>query len=231
MTLIVLLLAIVVIVVGVRRQRQQARKQRQMMLHRLRDWLGVEEINDPGLQKWVNGLSAEEASVLLDLLNGYFASLNWEINWLFSPHLKKIPALQQAVEEGVLAYMRSILDSLQLVEDVRAYNTYLELVRKPKGRKQFSLIQKLYESLAAQKAIKPGKAKRGLFARRALQKEQIAAVLQVFDREPDLAMKSLKALLTNKAVADTQLLGVAPIAQPSAPVADVSTALASTATA
>jgi hypothetical protein len=180
------------------------------MLQQLRTWLSNEEIDDPSLQLWVNRLSADEASILLDLLNGYFASLNWEMKWLFSPHLQKTPALQHAVEEGMLAYMRSILASLQLVEDVRAYNVFVELTGKPNGRRQSALIQKLYDVLVEQKIIKRGKKKSGLFAGRAMQKEQTAAVLQAFDREPIQAMNALKAILSAEAAADVQrITGVA----------------------
>ncbi|MBI1296941.1 hypothetical protein GC175_18470 [bacterium] len=204
MSLLIVLLAAIVLIVAWIQQRRQARRQRQLLLRQLRAWLRADESLAPDLQRWIVTLSADEADVLLDLLNGYFASLNWELTWLFSPHLQKLPTLKQAAEEGVRAYMRSILASLQLVEDVSAYNTYLDLLKKPKERRQFSLIQKIYSELAAHKIVKPVAKKRGLFAQQTVRKAQIAAVLEAFESSPDIAMRLLKTLLTAEATAEIQ---------------------------
>jgi hypothetical protein len=83
-------------------------------------------------------------------------------------------------------------------------------VQKPTGRRQSALIQKLYESLVEQKIIKQAKKKKGLFAGRDMRKEQTAAVLQAFDREPIQSMNALKAILSAEAAADVQrITGVA----------------------
>lgn len=204
MSVLIVLLAAVVLVGAWVQRRRRARRQRLLVLRQLREWLSTDETLEADLQRWIHTLSADEADVLLDLLNGYFASLNWELTWLFSPHLQKTPALKEALEEGVRAYMRSILASLQLVEDVRAYNTYLDLLKKPKGRHEYSLIQKIHGELAARKIVKPIAKKRGLFAKRAVRKAQIESVLEAFEHRPDIAMHSLKTLLTAEATAEIQ---------------------------
>lgn len=204
MGLIILLVGVLLAVGGWVQRRRRKRSQRRLIVHQLRSWLSADDARDPQLQRWVNGLSADEADVLLALVNGYFASLNWKLSWLFSPQLQKTPQLQHAIEEGVLAYMRSILASLQLIEDVRAYTTYVDLLRKPKGRRQFSLIQKLYSALLAQEIVDQPALQRGRQRRKATRNEQITTVLGAFDREPAVAMATLKVLLADEATTDIQ---------------------------
>lgn len=204
MSLLIVLVAVIVLIFAWVQRRRRSRRQRVILLRQLREWLSADETLDPDLQRWINTLSADEADVLLDLLNGYFDSLNWELTWLFSPHLQKTPALKQALAEGVRSYMRSILASLQLVDDVRAYNTYLDLLKKPRGRHEYSLIQKIYSELAARKIVEPVTKKRGIFAQRAVYKAQIESVFDAFERKPDAAMHSLKALLAAEAAAEIQ---------------------------
>lgn len=200
--LIVLSLIIIVIVW----QRRNEQKRRRLVLRQLRSWLGAQQALEPTLQRWANGLSTREASVLLDLLSGYCTSLNWELNWLFAPQLQKVPALKQAIEEGVMAYAGSILASLQLVEDVQAYHAYVALLQKPNSRQQFTLIQKLYNALSAQGIIPPVTPKRQWFRRQPTRKQKIVAVIESFDREPTRAMATLKSLLETEALADVQQL-------------------------
>ena len=218
MILIFLLLVILLVVGGWLHQRRRTQKHRRLIMQQLRGWLSADETRDPQLQRWVNGLSTDEADVLLALVNGYFASLNWELRWLFSPQLQKTPLLQQAVEAAVLAYMRSILASLQLIDEVRAYNTYVDLLCKPNGRRQFSLIKKLYGALVAQEIVEPTVKKRRILGSKAARKEQIAVVLGAFEREPAMAMATLKVLLAIEATADVQeMMDLAPSAAVTAP--------------
>ncbi len=201
--MLVLLLILSVVVIGVLwRQRNARKKHRWLVLRQLRSWIGAQAASDPYLQRWVNGLSISEADVLVDLLTGYCTSLNWELTWLFTPHLQKAPNLKQAIEESVMAYARSILVSLQLVEEARVYNAYVALLQKPTDRKQFALVQKLYKALSDQGVIKP--ITPPWFHRQPTRKQKIAAVVAAFDREPAPAMATLNVLLTMAAMADVQ---------------------------
>ncbi len=209
--MIVLLLLLIVLAAGVtlfiRRRTQQQRHRR---LRQLRQWLGAQHNDNPYLQRWINGLSTSEAEVLLDLLTGYCTSLNWELTWLFTPQLQKVPALQQALEEGVKTYAGSILTALQLGEEVQLYKAYSALVQKPTQRKQFALIQKLYQELTQRGAITIDPNAKRWFRRRPTRRQQINAVIDAFEREPVLAMAVLKLLLVTAAQADVeQLTGVA----------------------
>ena len=185
-------------------RRRYLRHRRQLTLRQLRRWVGEHTALDPELQQWVNGLSSQEAEVLLDLLSGYCTSLNWELSWLFTPHLQKTPVLKQALEEGVVAYACSILASLQLVDDVYLYKTYLALAQKPKARKQFVLIQKLYQKFNEEGALVPLETKYSWWRRQPSKRQKIAAVTRVFDQDPALAMVILKTLLIDEAEATVQ---------------------------
>ena len=208
----VLLLLLSLVIIGVVWRRRNAQKHRRLVLRQLRRWLGAQETLEPMLQRWVNGLSVSEADVLLDLLAGYCTSLNWELTWLFTPQLQKVPTLKQALEESVMAYARSLLASLQLVEEVHAYNAYVALLQKPASRQQFTLVQKLYNALREQNVIKPVTTKRQWFRRQPTRKQKIAAVLASFDREPVRAMATLKALLVAEALVDVQqITGATPL--------------------
>ncbi|MCX6044247.1 MAG: hypothetical protein NT075_03990 [Chloroflexi bacterium] len=204
-TLLLLLSLVIIVLVWQRRNEQ---KHRRLVLRQLHSWIGVQAASDLHLQRWVNGLTAREADVLVDLLAGFCTSLNWELTWLFTPQLQKVPILKQAIEESVMAYARSILASLQLVEDVRAYNTYISLLQKPTGRKQFTLIQKLYAALREQNVIS-STPKRKWFTRQPTRKQKINAVIESFDRDPVRAMETLKALLEIEAGLDVeQITGI-----------------------
>lgn len=199
-----LFILIILAVIGVLWRQRSLRRRRQMTLRQLRRWIGEQTALDPELQRWMNGLGAGEAGVLLDLLDGYCTSLNWELSWLFTPHLQKTPVLKQALEEGVIAYACSILASLQLVDDVHLYKTYLALSQKPKARKQFALIQKLYKKLGEQGALVAAETKHSWWRRQPSPRQQIAAVTRVFDQDPALAMAILRTLLIDEAEATVQ---------------------------
>ena len=204
MFLLLLLIILFLLGFGFVQQRRLTRKRRQSLLRQLHKWLGTQQAGDPQLRQWVNGLSATESEVLLDLLTGYCSSLNWELNWLFAPHLQKVPTLKQAIEEGVMAYMRSILASLQVVDEVETYRAYVALMRKPLWRKQSSLMQKLYQAMSAQGVIMPLAQKRRWFRRLPTHKQKVALITAAFDRQPLAAMNSLKSLLTAEAETDFQ---------------------------
>lgn len=177
---------------------------RQQTLRQLRRWIGEQTTLDPELQRWLNGLSATESEVLVDLLDGYCTSLNWELSWLFTPHLQKTPVLKQALEEGISAYACSILASLQLVDDVYVYKTYLALSQKPQARQQYVIIQKLYKKLAERGALLAPEKQYSWWRRQPPQRQQIAAVTRVFDQDPGMAMALLKGLLIDEAEATVQ---------------------------
>lgn len=206
----VLLLLLLVLAGGIGWwMRRRTRQQRHLRLRQLRQWLGAHHLDNPYLQRWLNGLSPAEAEVLLNLLTGYCTSLNWELAWLFTPQLQKTPALQHALEEGIKTYTSSILTALQLGEEVRAYKAYSALVQKPTQRKQFALIRKLYGELTQRSVIKADPKARRWFRRQPSRKQQIRAVIDAFEREPVLAMTVLKALLVAEAQAEVeQLTGV-----------------------
>ena len=234
MLLLAALLILIMVSGGWALQRRRARRQRRLLLHQLREWLSVPSRDaalsqagdslDLDLQRWVNSLSADEAAVLLNLLKGFFASLNWEMNWLFSAHLRKVPALKTAVEEGVVAYMRAIFASLQLEGDVHAYKAYLEMAKKPRARRHLSRIRHIYAELVAQKIVKPTAKRRGIFGGGDVAiKTQIAAVLEAFETHPEAAMHALQSRLAYEATAEIQKLtgrstGAAPTTYPGATV-------------
>lgn len=209
MTLLLLLLIILAGGIGWW-MRRRTRQQRRLRLRQLRQWLGDHHVDNPQLHRWINSLSQAEAEVLFDLLTGYCTSLNWELTWLFTPHLQKTPALQQALTEGIKSYTTSILTALQLGEEVRAYKAYRALVQKPTQRKQFTLIRKLYGELTRRSVIKANAKAQAWFRRQPTRKQQISAVIDAFEREPVVAMAVLKTLLVAEAQADVeQLTGVA----------------------
>jgi len=196
-------------------QRRRAYRHKRALTQQLRTWAGQQTMLDPTLQQWIAGLSTAEATVLVELLQGYCTSLNWELSWLFAPQIKKAPALQQALEESVMVYARSILHSLQLEEDVRTYHAYLALMRRPAERRQRWLVQRLYAGLHAAGLTAPEeqRVKRGFFIRRSVRKTaekppppkaQIAAIQQAFDHHPVLAMTLLKQALSEEALKSIQ---------------------------
>lgn len=196
MIAIVALLALVVIATGIPwRRRAQEQKRLRMVLLQIRTWLNTDELRDPEIRQWLSGLSAQEADLLTNRLRVYLSSLNWKLNWLFTPELKKAPALQQAVDGGALAYLRAMLASQQLIDDARAYEVYLNLLQRPNDRRHATLQRKLYTTLVAQDLIDPASVRRRPFRRGANRKAQAAAVLNAFERQPEASMQALKTLL------------------------------------
>ena len=196
-------------------QRRRDYRHKRALTQQLRTWAGQQTTLDPALQRWITGLSTAEATVLVELLQGYCTSLNWELTWLFASQIEKAPALKQALEESVTVYARSILHSLQLEEDVRSYHAYLALMQRPAARHQRWLVQRLYADLHAAGLIVPEeqRVKRGFFLRRSVRKTskkppthkaQIAAIQQAFDHNPVLAMTRLKQALSEEALKSIQ---------------------------
>ncbi|MCB0107634.1 MAG: hypothetical protein KDE53_17055, partial [Caldilineaceae bacterium] len=138
---------------------------------------------------------------LLDLLDGYCKSLNWELRWLFAPQIKKAPALRLALEESVSAYVRAILHSLQMEADIQAYQAYVAFEKNPTGRKQRTLVQQLYQKVNDDHFTPPTKRLLGRFRRKdPTTKAQVAAIQQAFERDPARTMALLKDVLAADAV-------------------------------
>lgn len=208
----ILLLFIVGIGYEVQRK-QRSRRHKRALIQQLYAWAESNSALDRDLQQWIQRLPATEAAVLVELLTGYCASLNWELEWLFAAQIERAPLLKQALEENVTAYARAILTGLQVEQDVRAYHAYLEFARKPTARKQRTLVQKLYPRLEAQgltvenespsklrflprfAAMKPRKRANKAPTR----KEQITAIQRAFENNPGRAMEALKQTLTKEA--------------------------------
>lgn len=207
-------LLLLLLIVGFEMQKRQRNRQRkQALTQQLYTWAEQNSTLDPDLQQWIHRLPATEASVLVDLLTGYCTSLNWELAWLFAPQIERAPVLKQALEESVSAYARAILTSLQMEEDVRAYQAYLAFARKPSARNQRRLVQQLYPKLHAEGVIPRAAAPRewrflpkfsagnkGKANKKPpTHKEQIAAIQRAFEQNPIHAMEVLKQVLTEEA--------------------------------
>ncbi|MEZ4734838.1 MAG: hypothetical protein R3E79_47705 [Caldilineaceae bacterium] len=209
-----LLPLLLLLIIGFELQRRQRnRRRKQTLTQQLYTWADQTLTLDPELQQWIHRLPAAEASVLVNLLTGYCTSLNWELAWLFAPQIERAPVLKQALEESVSAYARAILTSLQMEEDVRAYQVYLAFARKPTARHQRRLVQRLYPKVQTGKgglgAAEPrewrflpkfstGK-KNKANTRPPTHKEQIAAIQRAFDQNPVYAMEALKEVLAEEA--------------------------------
>lgn len=182
--------------VGLFWRRARTRKQRVLRIAQLRQWAADHGALEPALQQWIQRLPADKAQILLELLDGYCASLNWELNWLFAPQIAKAPELKLVLEESVSAYARAILHSLQMEADVAAYQAYVALEKDPNARKQQPLVEQLYEKVNHEQLTPPTKRFFGRFSRKgASAKAKIAAIQQAFDRDPALAMAALKEVL------------------------------------
>lgn len=186
-----------------RRRRAQERKRLQLVLLQVRAWLNAGELTDPDVRRWLSGISAQDADAMTTRLRAYLASLNWRPNWLFTPELKKSPALQQAVNESATTYLRSMLASQQLAHDARAYEIYLDMLQNRHKGRHSALIRGLYEALVAQQIIDPKTVRRRPFSRKVSRKNQLMAVLSAFERQPEAAMQVLKTLLTDPALLNT----------------------------
>ena len=186
----------ILLIIGVVWRRRRAMKQRRRQIEQLRRWAAQHSELEPALQQWIQRLPAAEAHVLLDLLNGYCTSLNWELTWLFAPQIQKAPELKRVLEESISAYVRAILYSLHMEADVAAFHTYVAFEKKPTARKHRPLVERLYQKVNHERLTPPTKRFFGRFARKeASTKEQIAAIQQAFERDPVHAMAALKQVL------------------------------------
>ncbi len=181
-------------------RRRQARRRKQASVLQLRTWAAEHQALDPALQQWMKRLSATEAEVLFDLLNGYCTSLQWELTWLFAPQIKKAPALQAILEENVSAYARTILLALQMEADVQAYQAYVAFEQKPTDRSHRTLVEQLYVKVDDGGLTPQVKRFWGRFSRKGVTtKQQVTAIQQAFERDPAKAMAFLKEALSNDA--------------------------------
>jgi hypothetical protein len=213
MLLLIVIILLSVLVLGVFWRRRRERKQKQQRIEQLRTWAAQHQALDPVVQAWIQSLTASEAEVLVELLNGYCTSLNWELGWLFAPQIKKAPVLHDALEESVSAYAHAILRSLQLEADVRAYQAYLAFDKKPDARKQRALVQQLHAKVDDHGlAPSPGGFLRRFRRKEVTRQEQIAAIRHAFERDPAQTMALLKETLVDEADAVVRRLHADPAA-------------------
>ena len=197
---LIIIILLSLFILGVIWRRKRDRQHKQARIQQLRTWAAHHQAIEPTLQQWMLRLPAAEAEVLLDLLNGYCTSLNWELGWLFAPQIEKAPALQAALAESVSAYAQTILRSLQMAEDVRAYHAYLAFDKKPTARKHRELVQQLYAKIDNQGATAPAKKFFRRFGKKtATRQQQIDAIRQAFERDPAHTMALLKETLLGEA--------------------------------
>lgn len=194
------------------RKRQISRRHKRTLIQQLYSWAESNSTLEKDLQQWLQRLPADEAAVLVELLVGYCASLNWDLEWLFAEQIGRAPRLQQALEENVATYIRSIVTSLQMEQDVQGYQAYLKFANKPTARNQRTLVQKLYPRLHAQGLTTETQVTSKLnflpkFIKRfpspkanklPTHREQIAAIQRAFDQNPTLAMEALKQTLSKE---------------------------------
>lgn len=197
---IIVIAIILLLTVGLYWRTTRARNLRRLRIAQLRQWAVEHDALEPALQEWIQRLPTTEAQVLLDLLDGYCTSLNWELNWLFAPQIKKAPVLKVALEESVSAYARAILHSLQMEADVQAYQVYVAFEKKPTARKQRTLVAQLYQKVNEERLTPRTKRFFGRFSQKdASRKDQVSAIQQAFDRDPAQAMAALKEVLATDA--------------------------------
>lgn len=218
MVLLALIFLVLLFAVTLLLRRQQRQHQR-ALIRQFYTWVGQPHGLDATLQQWINALSDAEAELLVKLLQGYCASLNWELEWLFAPQIEKAPLLRDALVDSVRAYARTILTSLQMEVDVRAYQAYVAFSRKPTNRKQSALVQKLYRQISAAGIIPPlEKVKRRFLSKQPTRKHQITVIQQAFEQKPAQAMEVLKQLLIEDAATSVRAIKPqVPISQPPGP--------------
>lgn len=213
---VVLILILLLFGINLLWQRRRERQRKLALTRQLYAWAGKQATLDPVLQQWIKRLPANEAAVLVELLEGYCHSLQWELAWLFAPQIERAPVLKAALEESVMTYAHSLLTALQMEADVQAYQTYVMFSGKPAARKHRPLVGKLYKQLdQAGLTVVPEPPTKASFLRRYLpqrptnakaaqkaltHKEQVATIQRVFTQEPARAMESLKQVLLQDAV-------------------------------
>ncbi|MCB0063356.1 MAG: hypothetical protein KDE19_14645 [Caldilineaceae bacterium] len=197
MLIFVLIMGSVLLFVSFWRGRR-ARERRHRQCSRLRAWAASHDALDPVVQQWIARLSTDEIEVLYTLLNGYCASLQWQLDWLFAPQIKKAPELQAVLEESIRIYARMLLLSLQMELDVLAYQSYLEFEKRPAARKQRPLVNKLYAKIDRSALTPPPtRALHRLAHKKVTPKAQVAAIRKAFAEDPVKTMQFLKEILAD----------------------------------
>ena len=191
--LIGLLLAIGLVV---RMQRMQ--EQRQMQRQRLRRWVTQHKSLDLDLRHWVLDLSEPETQVLLELLTGYCASINTQLDWIFSSKIANAPVLKSELEASVSIYLQTIFHFLQLEEDVIAFQAFLAFDKKPAARRQRRLVDQLYTNIKSQGPTESAKRLIQRFRPKKISRlEKIATIRQAFDNDPAATMTALKEIIAD----------------------------------
>lgn len=209
---LLLILLLFLALMGYLLERRHRHRQKQALIRNLYAWADHAPTLDPDLQRWIQRLPFAEATVLVNLLSDYCASLNWELTWLFGSQIERAPVLKQAIEESVSDYARAILTALQLEPDVQAFLAYAEFARKPGARKQRRLVTKLYPKIEAEgiAATENPARKWGFLPRSFAQgdkkrkktpsyKEQVRLIQQAFEQDPARTMEVLKRTLIREA--------------------------------
>lgn len=183
--------------IGIILVRWRALYQKRTRLHALRTWAMRSSAVEPLLQQWIEHMPPEQLAVLLDLLDGYCTSLKWQLDWLFASEIQNAPTFHSALEEGVSTYARTILLSLQMAEDVRAYQAYVAFEKHPNTSAQRKLVQQLYTKIQHEHITPTAQ---GFFRRSSEQpithNDRVAAVRAAFTADPARAMAALKEVLT-----------------------------------
>ncbi|MEM7130908.1 MAG: hypothetical protein AAF702_31595 [Chloroflexota bacterium] len=190
---LIALIIVFLTILGYRwRAGRRQREQRTIRGQQFRSWVIGHRSMDSRLQQWILGLSPIEREILLDLLDGYCNSLNWRLNWLFTPAIKKAPRLHGVVDENVRAYAEMILVSLQMEIDVHAYQTYLDFEQRPTARTQRTMVHQLYSKIEKSKLMPARGRLLGRFSRNdATLSRQIATIKYTFEHSPAQAMDML----------------------------------------
>ncbi|MEM7125864.1 MAG: hypothetical protein AAF702_06035 [Chloroflexota bacterium] len=184
---------------GRRRKRIERRKKRVQQIHRLQRWMIQYQSEEPMFQLWKRSLSEKDSELLLELLEGYCTTLNWDLDWLLSSEIKKAPELQEALEVSISGYLETIFLSLQKDQDVQAYLSYLAFMEAPTAHKYRDLLKVLYGKLAQDGLIPlTQNSFRLLRWRRPTIKQQIAAIKYAFEQDPARPMQLLKEVLVEE---------------------------------
>lgn len=208
MLLIIVPVLITLSAIGLILGRWRVAHRKQTRLRQLRTWATESSTLDPLLQQWFQQMSPPELELMLELLQGYCASLQWELDWLFTPQIKNAPALHTALVESVSAYARTILLSLQMAEDVRVYQIYLAFEKRPNARRQQMLVEQLYAKIHDQHETPTV---RGFFRKFSgssmTHSERVAAIQQAFAREPGRTMAALKEVVSAEHAITAEYIG------------------------
>lgn len=192
------IIIIMLFVVGIVWRRRRQHRILQSRLHGLHKWAGRDAVLDPLVQQWLLHLNEDESKILLELLDGYCTSLQWELDWIFMPQIEKAPALRAVLDTSISEYARAVLHSLHAEEDVRAFQVYAALDKKPTARKRRTLVRQLYTKVNDEKLTPRTKRFFGrLPGNKPSIKEQAALIRQVFDHDPEHAMEALKEVLAD----------------------------------